>query len=64
MIVLSNLQTYAPTTLAAPRDFWILRYTSGLEDGSLVVWISLTACYDSIILYDFGMFHQTTLDSI
>ncbi|XP_043700867.1 homeobox-leucine zipper protein HOX32-like [Telopea speciosissima] len=31
------MQTYAPTTLAAPRDFWTLRYTTGLEDGSLVV---------------------------
>ncbi|KAF2608301.1 hypothetical protein F2Q68_00043616 [Brassica cretica] len=28
---------YAPTTLAPPRDFWLLRYTSVLEDGSLVV---------------------------
>ncbi|KAJ4982380.1 hypothetical protein NE237_033217 [Protea cynaroides] len=31
------MQTYAPTTLAAPRDFWTLRYTTGLADGSLVV---------------------------
>jgi len=31
-------QTYAPTTLAAARDFWTLRYTTSLEDGSLVVW--------------------------
>ncbi|XP_043689596.1 homeobox-leucine zipper protein HOX32-like isoform X2 [Telopea speciosissima] len=31
------MQTYAPTTLAAPRDFWTLRYTTGLEDGSVVV---------------------------
>lgn len=30
-------QTYAPTTLAAARDFWTLRYTTSLEDGSLVV---------------------------
>ncbi|KAI0498858.1 hypothetical protein KFK09_019755 [Dendrobium nobile] len=29
--------TYAPTTLAAARDFWTLRYTTGLEDGSLVI---------------------------
>ncbi|TQD70251.1 hypothetical protein C1H46_044211, partial [Malus baccata] len=29
--------TYAPTTLAAARDFWTLRYTTSLEDGSLVV---------------------------
>ncbi|VAI36304.1 unnamed protein product [Triticum turgidum subsp. durum] len=36
-IELIYMQTYAPTTLAAPRDFWILRYTSGLEDGSLVI---------------------------
>uniref|UniRef100_A0A453LQM3 Homeobox domain-containing protein n=1 Tax=Aegilops tauschii subsp. strangulata TaxID=200361 RepID=A0A453LQM3_AEGTS len=38
-IELIYMQTYAPTTLAAPRDFWILRYTSGLEDGSLVVYV-------------------------
>lgn len=30
-------QTYAPTTLASARDFWTLRYTTSLEDGSLVV---------------------------
>ncbi|KAG8092904.1 hypothetical protein GUJ93_ZPchr0012g21079 [Zizania palustris] len=36
-IELIYMQTYAPTTLAAPRDFWTLRYTSGLEDGSLVI---------------------------
>ncbi|KVH92992.1 Homeodomain-containing protein [Cynara cardunculus var. scolymus] len=28
---------YAPTTLATARDFWLLRYTSVTEDGSLVV---------------------------
>ncbi|RWR78263.1 Homeobox-leucine zipper protein ATHB-15 [Cinnamomum micranthum f. kanehirae] len=31
------MQLYAPTTLAPARDFWLLRYTSLLEDGSLVV---------------------------
>ncbi|XVF26360.1 hypothetical protein REPUB_Repub14bG0009200 [Reevesia pubescens] len=31
------MQTYAPTTLAAARDFWTLRYTTSLEDGSLVI---------------------------
>ncbi|XP_062204308.1 homeobox-leucine zipper protein HOX33 isoform X2 [Phragmites australis] len=36
-IELIYMQTYAPTTLAAPRDFWTLRYTSGLDDGSLVI---------------------------
>jgi hypothetical protein len=30
-------QMYAPTTLAPPRDFCTLRYTTLLEDGSLVV---------------------------
>lgn len=30
-------QLYAPTTLAPARDFWLLRYTSPLEDGSLVI---------------------------
>ncbi|XP_064963000.1 homeobox-leucine zipper protein HOX32-like isoform X2 [Musa acuminata AAA Group] len=32
-----GMKTYAPTTLAAARDFWMLRYTTGLEDGSLVI---------------------------
>ncbi|EEF32454.1 homeobox-leucine zipper protein REVOLUTA [Ricinus communis] len=30
-------QVYAPTTLAPARDFWTLRYTSSLDNGSLVV---------------------------
>ncbi|KAG6760729.1 hypothetical protein POTOM_033909 [Populus tomentosa] len=30
-------QIYAPTTLAPARDFWTLRYTISLENGSLVV---------------------------
>ncbi|WJX50227.1 hypothetical protein P8452_36561 [Trifolium repens] len=30
-------QTYAPTTLAPARDFWTLRYTTTLENGSIVV---------------------------
>ncbi|CAH8365575.1 unnamed protein product [Eruca vesicaria subsp. sativa] len=30
-------QMYAPTTLAAARDFWTLRYSTCLEDGSYVV---------------------------
>ncbi|KAK2443987.1 homeobox-leucine zipper protein ATHB-15 [Trifolium repens] len=30
------MQLYAPTTLAPARDLWLLRYTSVLEDGSLV----------------------------
>ena len=29
------------TTLAPARDFWTLRYTTTLENGSLVVWIFL-----------------------
>lgn len=32
-----GIQLYAPTTLAPARDFWLLRYTSAMEDGSLVV---------------------------
>ncbi|KAF3784295.1 Homeobox-leucine zipper protein [Nymphaea thermarum] len=36
-IELIYMQTYAPTTLAPARDFWLLCYTSVLEDGSLVV---------------------------
>lgn len=40
-LMLFSLQTYAPTTLAAARDFWTLRYTTSLEDGSLVVGLLL-----------------------
>ncbi|PON54767.1 Octamer-binding transcription factor [Parasponia andersonii] len=36
-IELVYMQTYAPTTLAAARDFWTLRYTTSLEDNSLVI---------------------------
>ncbi|KAG2630722.1 hypothetical protein PVAP13_3KG537000 [Panicum virgatum] len=36
-IELIYMQTYALTTLVGPRDFWTLRYTSGLDDGSLVI---------------------------
>ncbi|KAF5188021.1 Homeobox-leucine zipper protein hox32, partial [Thalictrum thalictroides] len=36
-IELIYMQTYAPTTMVAARDFWLLRYTTGLEDGSLVI---------------------------
>uniref|UniRef100_A0A0E0AEH4 START domain-containing protein n=1 Tax=Oryza glumipatula TaxID=40148 RepID=A0A0E0AEH4_9ORYZ len=32
-----SLQLYAPTTLAPAHNFWLLRYTSILGDGSLVV---------------------------
>jgi hypothetical protein len=28
---------YAPTTLAPPRDFCTLRYTTVLDDGAIVV---------------------------
>lgn len=36
-IELLYMQIYASTTLASARDFWTLRYTSALEDGSIVV---------------------------
>ncbi|XP_076952063.1 homeobox-leucine zipper protein ATHB-15-like [Bidens hawaiensis] len=36
-VELLYMQLYAPTTLAPARDFWLLRYTSATEDGSLVV---------------------------
>ncbi|KAK4779501.1 hypothetical protein SAY87_015607 [Trapa incisa] len=36
-IELIYMQVYAPTTLAPARDFWTLRYTTTLENGSLVV---------------------------
>ncbi|KAL4591528.1 hypothetical protein LXL04_004496 [Taraxacum kok-saghyz] len=36
-IELLYTQIFAPTTLAPARDFWTLRYTTSLENGSLVV---------------------------
>ncbi|EPS63713.1 hypothetical protein M569_11070, partial [Genlisea aurea] len=36
-IELLYTQTYAPTTLAPARDLWTLRYSTTLENGSLVV---------------------------
>ncbi|KAK6936050.1 Homeobox domain [Dillenia turbinata] len=36
-IELVYAQIYAPTTLAPARDFWTLRYTTTLDNGSLVV---------------------------
>ncbi|KAL8512611.1 hypothetical protein ACS0TY_018919 [Phlomoides rotata] len=36
-IELVYMQVYAPTTLASARDFWMLRYITSLEDGSLVI---------------------------
>ncbi|KAK4254734.1 hypothetical protein QN277_010073 [Acacia crassicarpa] len=36
-VELLYMQNYAPTTLAAARDFWTLRYSTNMEDGSLVV---------------------------
>ncbi|KAJ3670007.1 hypothetical protein LUZ60_010331 [Juncus effusus] len=36
-IELIYMQTYAPTTIAPARDFWTLRYTTALDDGSLVI---------------------------
>ncbi|CAL0321937.1 unnamed protein product [Lupinus luteus] len=36
-IELVYTQTYAPTTLAPARDFWTLRYTTALGNGSVVV---------------------------
>lgn len=41
------LQLYAPTTLAPARDFWLMRYTSVLEDGSLVVSLDSLPFQDS-----------------
>ncbi|KAG9144468.1 hypothetical protein Leryth_014506 [Lithospermum erythrorhizon] len=36
-IELLYIQLYAPTTLAPARDLWLMRYTSIMEDGSLVI---------------------------
>ncbi|KAK6154831.1 hypothetical protein DH2020_009079 [Rehmannia glutinosa] len=37
LVSLEPTKTYALTTLASARDFWTLRYTTSLEDGSLVI---------------------------
>ncbi|KAH9288226.1 hypothetical protein KI387_032343, partial [Taxus chinensis] len=37
MVELLYTEMYAPTTLASPRSFYTLRYTSNLDDGSLVI---------------------------
>ncbi|KAF9589854.1 hypothetical protein IFM89_028789 [Coptis chinensis] len=37
IIELIYMQTYAPTTMVSARDFWMLRYTTSLEDGSVVI---------------------------
>ncbi|KAJ1694057.1 hypothetical protein LUZ63_010755 [Rhynchospora breviuscula] len=37
MVELVYMQMHAPTTLVPARDFWTLRYTTTLEDGSLAV---------------------------
>ncbi|CAK8536236.1 unnamed protein product [Lathyrus sativus] len=36
-IELLYTQTYSPMTLSTARDFWTLRYTTNLENGSIVV---------------------------
>uniref|UniRef100_A0A453JCG0 Homeobox-leucine zipper protein HOX9 n=1 Tax=Aegilops tauschii subsp. strangulata TaxID=200361 RepID=A0A453JCG0_AEGTS len=41
-IELVYTQLYAPTTLVPARDFWTLRYTTIVEDGSLVVCMSMS----------------------
>ncbi|MBA0764038.1 hypothetical protein Gotri_013414 [Gossypium trilobum] len=37
LVSLEPTKMFAPTTLAPARDFWTLRYTTTLENGSLVV---------------------------
>ncbi|KAL9686697.1 hypothetical protein QQ045_031090 [Rhodiola kirilowii] len=36
-IELIHMEMYAPTTLSSARDFWMLRYSTTLEDGSIVI---------------------------
>ncbi|KAA0035345.1 homeobox-leucine zipper protein REVOLUTA isoform X2 [Cucumis melo var. makuwa] len=50
-IELVYTQVYAPTTLAPARDFWTLRYTITLENGSLVVSISFFLSPEIFILH-------------
>jgi hypothetical protein len=40
-----SLQMHAPTTLVPARDFWTLRYTTTMEDGSLVVCVNLNCSF-------------------
>ncbi|CAA0806364.1 Homeobox-leucine zipper protein REVOLUTA [Striga hermonthica] len=49
---------YAPTTMALARDFWTLRYSSILDDGSLVV------CEKSISDSDAGPSSPTALEFV
>ncbi|EPS59283.1 hypothetical protein M569_15525, partial [Genlisea aurea] len=42
-IELLYVQMYAPSNLAPGRDFWLLRYTSVMGDGSLVVCVKSLA---------------------
>ncbi|GER43234.1 homeobox leucine-zipper protein [Striga asiatica] len=49
---------YAPTTMALARDFWTLRYTSILDDGSLVV------CEKSISGSDAGVNSPSALEFV
>jgi homeobox-leucine zipper protein len=49
-------QIYAPTTLAAARDFWTLRYSTSLEDGSYVVGIRTWFCSSMILFIRFALY--------
>ncbi|XP_051121229.1 homeobox-leucine zipper protein HOX9-like [Andrographis paniculata] len=51
-------QYYASTTMACARDFWTLRYTSVLDDGSYVV------CEKSISDRDVAPTSPTSLESV
>ncbi|XP_051121235.1 homeobox-leucine zipper protein REVOLUTA-like [Andrographis paniculata] len=51
-------QYYASTTMACARDFWTLRYTSVLDDGSYVV------CEKSISDRDVSPTSPTSLESV
>lgn len=58
-------QIYAPTTLAPARDFWTLRYTTTLENGSFVVSTSFTlVCLRISNLATFVLSYEYFADSL
>ena len=46
---------YAPTTIAPARDFWTLRYTTTLEDGSLAVSSSSNLKQETFTFFFFNL---------
>lgn len=55
--LLDGFQIYAPTTLAPARDLWTLRYSTTLENGSLVVSMALDLNKSNMVVwcYDYAL---------